>query len=192
MVRERNWNPGPLDCESHALSIRSLQPIPSPALKRFEEQLPYYRKHILQVLFSLFHERRSSPIKWLKSCWTMKATTLSEVTCYQRSNGKKLNETFANLLLVFAIAPRGFSSGTLIFQALTSKSNTSKFWFESEWWTKSCVVDIIPQINYFYMYRLFNCISLPRGTFVMDKRWSVYWFCRQIPKCDYSTQTVIK
>ena len=37
---------------------------PSPALKRFEEQLPYYRKHILQVLFYLFHERRSSPIKW--------------------------------------------------------------------------------------------------------------------------------
>ena len=143
MVRERNWNPGPLDCESHALSIRSLQPIPSPALKRFEEQLPYYHKHILQVLFFLFHERRSSPIKWLKSCWTMKATTLSEVTCYQRSNGKKLNETFANLLLVFAIAPRGFSSGTLIFQALTSKSNTSKFWFESEWWTKSYVEDII-------------------------------------------------
>ena len=50
----------------------------------------------------------------------MKATTLSEVTCYQRSHGKKLNETFA-------IAPRGFSSGTLIFQPLTSKSNTSKF-----------------------------------------------------------------
>ena len=57
----------------------------------------------------------------------MKATTLSEVTCYQRSNGKKLNETFDNLLLVFAIAPRGFSSGTLILQALTSKSNISKF-----------------------------------------------------------------
>ena len=53
----------------------------------------------------------------------MTATTLSEVTCYQRSNGKKLNETFANLLLVFAIAPRGFSSGTLIFQPLTSKSS---------------------------------------------------------------------
>ena len=57
----------------------------------------------------------------------MKAINLIEVTCYQRSNGKKLNETFANLLLVFAIAPRGFSSGTLIFQPLTSKSNTSKF-----------------------------------------------------------------
>lgn len=56
----------------------------------------------------------------------MKAITLIEVTCYQRSNGKKLNETFANLL-VFAIVPRGFSSGTLIFQPLTSKSNTSKF-----------------------------------------------------------------
>ena len=57
----------------------------------------------------------------------MKAINLIEVTCYQRSNGKKLNETFANLLLVFAIAPRDFSSGTLIFQPLTSKSNTSKF-----------------------------------------------------------------
>lgn len=57
----------------------------------------------------------------------MKATTLSDVTCYQRSNGKKLDETFANLLLALAIGPRGFSSGTLIFQPLTSKSNTSKF-----------------------------------------------------------------
>ena len=45
----------------------------------------------------------------------MKATTLSEVTYHQRSNGEKLDETFANLFLVLAIAPRGFSPGTLIF-----------------------------------------------------------------------------